>query len=175
MFKIIGIGLAVSILALLVFASTRPDTFQVRRAVDISARPGKIFPYIEDLHAWREWSPYEKKDPEMNRSFRGPSAGIGAGYAWDGNKEIGAGSMEITESSPPSRLVMKLDFVRPFEAHNIVEFTLEPKDETTQVTSAIQGPMPFVSKVMTVFFNMDKMIGSDFEAGLASLKSIAEK
>jgi len=175
MLKFTAIMLVVLLLALLIYASTKPDTFQVQRSIRIKAPPEKIFPFIDDLHAWLDWSPYEKKDPEMKRTFSGPDAGVRARYAWDGNKEIGAGSMEITESQPPSRVVMKLDFTRPFEAHNIVDFSLEPEgDAATELTWAIHGPMPFLSKLMTVFFSMDKMIGKDFEVGLASLRTAVE-
>lgn len=129
---------------------------------------------IDDLHAWTTWSPYEKKDPAMKRSFGSTTQGRGATYAWDGNQEIGQGSMEITESTPSSRIAMKLDFVEPFEAHNQVEFTLVPNGDSTTVTWVLFGPSPFLSKLMGLFFDMDRMVGSDFEVGLASLKSAAE-
>ncbi|MDD2769576.1 MAG: SRPBCC family protein [Methylococcus sp.] len=174
MLKIVAITLVILIAAVLIYASTKPDTFQIQRTIRIKAPPEKIFPLIGELRAWLNWSPYEKKDPEMKRTFSGPSAGEGAMYAWDGNREIGAGSMEITQSLPPSKLVIKLDFVRPFECHNIVEFTLEPEGETTQVTWAMHGPMRFITKLVTIVFSMDKMVGKDYEAGLAALKAAAE-
>ena len=111
----------------------------------------------------------------MKKTYDGPASGEGATDAWEGNHEVGAGRMEITETSPPSKIVVRLDFVKPFEAHNIVEFTLEPKGDATDVTWVMHGPMPYISKLMTLFFSMDKMIGKDFEAGLASLKALAEK
>ena len=110
----------------------------------------------------------------MKRSFGSTTQGRGATYAWDGNQEIGQGSMEITESTPSSRIAMKLDFVEPFEAHNQVEFTLVPNGDSTTVTWVLFGPSPFLSKLMGLFFDMDRMVGSDFEVGLASLKSAAE-
>ena len=111
----------------------------------------------------------------MKRTLGSVTAGKGAVYEWDGNKEVGKGRMEIIESTPPSQIDIKLDFLEPFEAHNTAEFRLEPQGEQTRVTWALFGPMPFVSKVMTTFFNMDRMIGRDFEAGLANLKAAAEK
>ena len=174
MIKIILILLVVAIAGVLAYASTRPDSFRVERSITIQAPPEKIFPMIDDLHAWTTWSPYEKKDPAMKRSFGSTTQGRGATYAWDGNQEIGQGSMEITESTLSSRIAMKLDFVEPFEAHNQVEFTLVPNGDSTTVTWVLFGPSPFLSKLMGLFFDMDRMVGSDFEVGLASLKSAAE-
>lgn len=168
-------ALAVVVVAVLLFATTRPDTFRVQRAAVINAPPEKIFPLIEDFHAWGGWSPWEKKDPAMKRSFSGPATGKGAVYAWDGNKEVGQGSMEIVEDAPPSKLVLKLDFVKPFEGHNVVTFTLAPQGEATNVTWTMEGKSPFMAKVIGVFCNMDSMIGREFETGLAALKALAEK
>jgi len=173
--KIIAFVVVVLIVALLVFAATKPDTLRVQRATGINAPPNKIFPLINDFHRWGAWSPYEKKDPMMKRTHNGAANGKGAVYEWEGNKEIGKGRMEIAESSPPSRVTIKLDFVKPFEAHNIVEFTLEPKGDSTNVTWAMHGPSPYISKLMGIFINMDRMIGKDFEAGLVNLKTVAEK
>ena len=174
MLKTIAIIVVALIVGLLGFAATRPNTFRVQRATSIKAPPEKIFPLINDLHRWTAWSPYEKKDPTMKRTHRGAASGKGAVYEWEGNKDIGKGRMEITETSPPSRVTIKLDFVRPFEAHNVVEFTLEPAGDSTTVTWALHGPAPYISKVMSLFFSMDKMVGTDFETGLASLKAAAE-
>jgi uncharacterized protein YndB with AHSA1/START domain len=162
------------IAALLVYAATKPDTFRFERSTFIKAPPEKIFPLIDDLHAWSAWSPWEKKDPAMKRIFTGPQNGPGATYRWEGNKNIGVGSMAITETVPPGKVVIRLDFVKPFEAHNIVEFNLLPQDGGTLVTWVMHGPMPYVSKLMTTFFSMDKMCGKDFESGLAQLKAVAE-
>lgn len=175
MWKKIAVAVVVVIVAILAYASTRPDTFRVERAASINAPPEKIFPLINDFHAWSAWSPFEKKDPAMKRTFGGAPSGKGAVYAWEGNKEIGKGSMEITESSPPSRLTIKLDFVKPFEAHNVVDFTLAPQGNATNVAWSIHGPSPFISKVIGLFCNMDKMIGKDFESGLANLRVVAER
>lgn len=175
MLKTIAIVIVLAIAGVLVAALLQPDTFGVRRAASIQAAPEKIYPLISDFSRWGAWSPYEKKDPAMKRSFSGPGAGKGAVYAWEGNKDVGAGRMEIAEAAAPSRVSLKLDFTRPFEAHNRVDFTLEPKGGATQVTWALQGPMPFISKVICLFVDMDSMVGADMEAGLASLKAIAEQ
>jgi uncharacterized protein YndB with AHSA1/START domain len=175
MLKKIAVAAAVLLVALLGFAATRPDTFRVERSTSIQASPERVFALINDLHSWGSWSPFEKKDPAMKKTLSGAPSGKGAVYEWEGNKEIGKGRMEITEASPPSRVSIRLDFMEPFEAHNVVDFTLSPQGDATNVTWAIHGPSPFISKVIGIFCNMDKMIGKDFETGLASLKAIAEK
>jgi uncharacterized protein YndB with AHSA1/START domain len=175
MINILAIVVAVLIASILVYAATRPDTFRVQRAASINAPPERIFALIDDLHGWDAWLPYEKKDPLMKRAFSGAAQSKGAAYAWDGNREVGKGRVEITESSPPSRVTISMDMIAPIEAHNIVEFTLEPAGGSTTVTWAMRSAMPYLSKVMSVFFNMDSMVGKDFEAGLAGLKSVAEK
>ena len=175
MLKIIGIVLVILVAGALVLAAMKPDTFRVERTASIKAPPEKIFAQISDLKTWAAWSPYEKKDPAMKRAFGATTAGKGAVYEWDGNKNVGKGRMEITDAAPSSRIVIKLDFIEPFEGHNTAEFTMDGKGGATQVTWAMYGPANFVSKLMGVFFNMDKMIGADFEAGLANLKSITEK
>jgi uncharacterized protein YndB with AHSA1/START domain len=174
MLKIVAIGVVVLVVAILAFAATKPDTFRVQRATSIKAPPEKIFALINDLHRWRTWSPYEKKDPAMKRRLSGATDGKGAVYEWEGNKDVGKGRMEITETSPASKVALKLDFVKPFKAHNIVEFTLEPDGDATHVTWAMHGPSPYAAKVVGVFINMDSMIGKDFEAGLANLKTATE-
>jgi uncharacterized protein YndB with AHSA1/START domain len=174
MFKTIAIVAILALTGVLIFAATRPDTFRVERAASIKAPPEKIFALINDLRRWAAWSPYEKKDPAMKRTLSGAASGPGAVYEWDGNQEIGKGRMEITDSSPPSKITIRLDFVKPFEAHNVVEFTLRPQDDATRVTWAMHGPSPYISKLMGIFFSMDKMIGKDFEAGLVGLKTVAE-
>jgi len=175
MFKIIALVFVVLIVALLVFAATKPDTFHVKRSASIKAPPEKIFPLINDLHRWGAWSPWEKMDPAMKRNFSGAANGKGAVYEWEGNHNVGKGRMEITETSPPSQVVIKLDFIKPFEAHNIAEFMMGSKDDSTNVTWAMHGPTPYMAKVIHVFFSMDSMVGKQFEAGLANLKAIAEK
>lgn len=173
MIKIILI-VVVLVAALLAYAATKPDTFHVQRSTNIKAPPEKIFALIEDLHSWSGWSSWEKMDPAIKRTYSGSANGKGAVYAWEGNNKVGEGRMEITDTSPPSKVTIKLDFIKPFEGHNIAEFLLDPKGDSTNVTWAIHGPTPYMAKVMHVFFNMDKMIGKEFEAGLANLKTIAE-
>lgn len=175
MIKAIGIVVVLLIVGVLIFAATKPDSFRVQRATSIKAPPERIFPHINEFQRWGAWSPYEKKDPAMKRTLSGPASGKGAVYAWEGNGDVGQGRMEIADASAPSRVTIRLDFVKPFEAHNIVDFTLEPKGDATHVTWDMRGPMPFISKVITLFVDMDRMVGSDFEAGLANLKAIAEK
>jgi uncharacterized protein YndB with AHSA1/START domain len=172
---VVGVLVIISIAGVLALAATKPDAFRVERTAGIKAPPEKIFALINDLHGWGAWSPYEKKDPAMKRTFSGAASGKGAIYEWDGNKNVGKGRMEITETSPPSRILIKLDFISPFEGHNTAEFTMVPKADGTNVTWAMDGPAPFISKVMQVFLNLDTMIGKDFEEGLANLKTLAEK
>ena len=175
MIKKIAIVFAVLIAGVLIFAATKPDTFRVQRAAGIKAPPEKVFALINDFKRWDAWSPWEKKDPAMKRTWGAVTSGKGAIYAWDGNNEVGKGSMEIAESVPSSRVALKLDFEKPFEGHNIVTFTLEPKGDVTNVTWAMQGPAPFLTKVIQVFCDMDSMVGKDFETGPANMKAVAEK
>jgi len=175
MLKTISIIVVILIAAVLLFAATKPDTFRVQRATSIKAPPEKIFPYVNDFRSFGSWSPYEKKDPNMKRKYSGPESGKGAVYDFEGDGNVGSGRLEITDSSIPGKVAMKLDFVKPFETHNLIEFTMVAKGDSTEVTWAMNGPVPYVAKIMHVFFNMDRMIGNDFEAGLANLKAIAEK
>lgn len=175
MLSLILIALAVLIAAVLLYAATRPDAFRVERSVTIKGAPEKIFPLINDFHQWEAWSPWEKIDPALTRSYGGAASGTGATYAWSGNQKIGKGSMEIIESQPSSKALLKLDFTAPFEAHNMVEFRLERQGDATKVTQAMYGPSPYLSKLMGLFFSMEKMVGGKYEEGLASLKAIAEK
>ncbi|RQO38425.1 polyketide cyclase [Herminiimonas sp. KBW02] len=175
MLKIIAIAILVVVVAILIYAATRPDTFRVERTTTIKAPPEKVYALINDFHSWTTWSPYEKKDPDMKRTHSGATSGTGAVYEWDGNKNVGKGRMEVTESSPSSRIVIKLDFFSPFEAHNTAEFILQAQGDSTEVTWAMYGPANYMSKLMGVFFNMDKMVGDDFAIGLANLKTTAEK
>jgi uncharacterized protein YndB with AHSA1/START domain len=172
---IVAVVLAIAVAVVLILAATKPDTFSVRRAATVRAPPERIFPLINDFHQWGSWSPWEHKDPAMKRTYSGADSGKGAVYAWDGNKNVGSGRMEILEASPPSKIVIKLDFFAPFEAHNTAEFTMLPQGDATNLTWVMHGPLVFMAKVMHVFINMDKMIGKDFEAGLANLKKLTEK
>jgi uncharacterized protein YndB with AHSA1/START domain len=175
MFKTILIVVVVLIAAILVYAATMPDDFRVQRTTSIKASPEKIFALINDLHRWDSWSPWEKMDPAMQRTFSGATAGKGAVYAWQGNSKVGEGRMEIADASPPSRVMIKLDFIKPIEGHNTAEFTLDPKADSTNVTWSMYGPSAYIAKVIGVFASMDKMIGKEFETGLANMKAVAER
>jgi hypothetical protein len=175
MFKIIAVIIIVLVGALLLYAATKPNTFRVQRSANIHASPEKIYGLINDLHEWRAWSPYEKLDPAMKRTLSGADSGKGAIYEWVGNSKVGTGSLEITNSVPSSRVDIKLDMLKPIEGHSLVAFTLQPAGELTEVTWSINGPVPYLGKIMHTLFNMDHMIGGQFEQGLASLKSVAEK
>ena len=175
MLKIILIVILVIVAGVLGFAVTKPDTFSVQRSTSIKAPPEKIFAVINDFHRWPDWSPWEKLDPTMKRTQSGAASGQGAVYEWDGNSKAGAGRMEIIESAPASKVGIQLDFIKPFEGHNIAEFSLAPEADATRVSWTMHGPTPFVSKVMQVFVSMDTLIGKDFEEGLANLKALTEK
>jgi uncharacterized protein YndB with AHSA1/START domain len=169
------IAVVVLVAGILIYAATRPDSFRIERKVSIKAPPEKIFALVNDLHQWTAWSPWEKIDPALKRSYGGPASGKGASYSWEGNKDVGSGRMEISESVAPSQITMKLDFLKPFEAHNTAEFSFARQGEATTVTWAMYGPSPYVSKLMGLVFNMDRMVGAQFEQGLVNLKSITEK
>jgi uncharacterized protein YndB with AHSA1/START domain len=173
--KTIALVVVVLIAAVLAYVVTRPDSFRVERSTSIKAPPEKIFALLNDLHQWETWSPWEKIDPALKRTYSGAASGKGAAYAWAGNQEVGSGRMEITEPVPATKLTLKIDFTAPFEAHNMIEFTLVRDGDATHVTQAMYGPSPFVSKLMSLVFSMDKMVGGKFEEGLANLKGMAEK
>ena len=172
---VIAVVLAIAIAIVLILAATKPNTLLVQRATSIRAPADRIFPMINDFRQWRTWSPYENKDPAMNRTYEGTENGKGAVYAWDGNNNVGSGRMEILEAAVPSKITIKLDFFKPFEGHNTAEFTMLPQGDVTNLTWTMSGPAVFMSKVMQVFMNLDHMIGRDFEVGLANLKKLAEK
>jgi hypothetical protein len=174
-FAAVGAVLAVGIAAVLILAAMKPDRFQVQRSAAIKALPEKIFPLINDFKAWTAWSPYENKDPAMKRTYGAATSGKGATYAWDGNGQVGSGNMLITDAAAPSAVKLDLNMTRPIEAHNVIEFTLKPLGSSTSVTWAMSGDVPYFAKIIHVFINMDKMVGGDFEAGLAKLKAVAEK
>lgn len=174
MLKIILLILVVAIAGALVAAVFRPDSFRVERSVRIKAAPDKVFAFIDDFHRWTAWSPWEKKDPAMKRDYSGAASGNGAIYAWDGNKDVGQGRMQIVESLPHSKIRIQLNFARPMETQSTAEFTLTPQADGTEVHWAMYGPQPYIGKVMSLFVSMDKMVGKDFDAGLADLKAAAE-
>ena len=160
--------------ALLAYASTRPDDFTISRSIDIAAPPEKIFAILNDFAAWPSWSPYEKLDTTMQRTLSAVTQGKGATYAWAGNGKVGAGNMELTSSVPSSLVALDLNMLKPFKANNKVTFTLKPNGNQTNVTWTMQGKSPFISKLMGVVMNIDKMVGGQFEEGLGNLKRVAE-
>jgi Polyketide cyclase / dehydrase and lipid transport len=172
---IIAVVLAIIIAIVLVLAASKPDSFRIERAASLNAPAEKIFSLIADFHQWLNWSPWEGRDPALKRTYSGAERGKGAVYAWDGNKNVGSGRMEILEATTPSRVLIKLDFFKPFEGHNTAEFTMSPQGNATNVDWVMRGPAPFMFKVMEVFISCDKMIGKDFETGLANLKALVEK
>lgn len=172
---IVAAVLVVAIIVVLALAASKPDTFSVTRSTTIKAPPDKIYPLIADFHRWSAWSPYEAKDPAMTRTYGGTPGATGQTYAWSGNRNVGRGSMTLTETSAPTKATLNLDFLEPFEAHNTVVFSLAPQADGTAVRWDMQGPTPFIGKIMHVFINMDKMVGDDFAVGLANLKAVAEK
>ncbi|HEY3488134.1 MAG TPA: SRPBCC family protein [Gammaproteobacteria bacterium] len=174
MYKYILIIIAGSIAALLAYAAKQPDTFRIERSTSIQAPPEKIFAVLNDFRQSISWSPYEMRDPAMKRNFSGPATGKGSVYEFDGNKEVGTGRIEIMESVPPTRIVLQLDMIKPFEGSNTIEYTLRPVTDGTEVSWAMYGEAPFISKVICIFMDMDKMVGADFEKGLANLKSLVE-
>jgi hypothetical protein len=169
-----ALALGVFVAGVLALAFTKPDEFRVQRSITVNAPQPVVFELVNDYRNWGAWSPWEKKDPAMKRSYSGPSSGKGAFYAWDGNGEVGKGSMLITEATP-SQVSLNLDFEKPFEGHNKVVFAMESKGLTTDVTWSMAGPSPLITKVIQVFCNMDTMIGAEFEKGLAAMKVEAEK
>ena len=166
---VVGLGLVLG------YAATLPDEFRVLRRISINAPPETIFPLLDDHRRVATWSPYEKKDPAMKRAFSGAASGKGAVYEWDGDGNVGKGRIEIVDSVAPSKVTLKLDMIKPFEGHNTVEFTLQPQGETTTVTWAMHGAVPYMAKLFCMLMNGDRMVGDDFEAGLANLKALAER
>jgi len=165
----------VVIAALLVYAAARPDTFQIQRSITIQAPPEKVFALINDLHNWKSWAPQDKDDPTMSRTFSGASSGVGAVSQWHGSGSTGKGTMTITASVPPQMVTVAVDWEKPFVARNINQFTLEPSAGSTKVSWSMHGSNLYVMKLMSVFVNMDRMMGQHFEAGLANLKQLAEQ
>lgn len=177
MFKLVIIAvivLAALAAAVLIYASTKPDTFHVERSITIKAAPEKIFPLINDFRLWDAWTPYNK-DPAMKKTYSGNGSGKGAQYAWEGNKEVGKGEITISDTTPPNKLVFDLHMISPFEGRNVATISLTAAGESTKVTWALDDKHKLMHKTMTLFLNLDNMIGKDFETGLVKLKAIAEK
>jgi hypothetical protein len=174
MLKKVLLGVVLIVGAFLIYAATRPAAFHVERSAKIEAPAPIVFSQIDDFKAWSSWSPWAKLDPNMTQMYDGPPRGVGAKYAWQGNKKVGKGRMEITESQPPSLVVERLEFIEPFAAVNQIKFQLAPEGEkVTQVTWSMDGHNNLVGKVFGVLMNMDKSIGGDFERGLANLTQVS--
>jgi hypothetical protein len=171
---IVAIAIVVLIAVILIYASTKPDTFHVERSINIKVSPEKIFPFINDFHLWDAWTPYNK-DPAMKKTYSGSNSGKGAHYAWEGNKQVGQGEITITDTTPPSQLVFDLHMIKPFEGRNVATFTLAESGNTTKVTWCIDDEHKLMQKTIALFVNLDNVIGKDFEVGLARLKAVAEK
>jgi hypothetical protein len=172
--KYIAVAVAVLVIGDLAYAATKPDTFRVERHAAMKAPAAKIQPLITDFHKWSEWSPWEKLDPNLKRTYSGAASGKGAVYAWEGNEKAGTGRMEILDVTP-EKISIKLTFLKPMEGDSLTEISTVPQGDSTNVNWAMSGPQPYVSKVMCTLFSMDGMIGPDFERGLANLKALAEK
>jgi uncharacterized protein YndB with AHSA1/START domain len=167
-------GIAILVALVLMFAATRPGTFRVQRSIEIDAPPATVFALINDFHNWSRWAPQDKEDLSMQRSYSGAARGKGAISDWHSSGSAGIGRMSITESLPGTRISVKTDFVKPFEAHNMNDFVLEPAGDATKVTWSMHGTNLYLMKVIGVFVNMDRMMGKHFEAGLHNLKTLAE-
>lgn len=174
MFKKVALVLGIVVAALLVVIATRPDEFKVERSATIAAPVIVAFSQVNDFHAWASWSPWEKLDPNMKRVHEGSPSGQGAVYSWTGNDQVGAGRMTITDSKPGERVVIKLEFLKPFEATNTTIFTFTPQGDSTKVTWTMEGKNNFLTKAFTLVNDMDKMIGNDFDKGLAQMKVVTE-
>jgi len=174
MLKKVLAGLALAIAVLLIVIATRPAQFTVTRSARIGAAPDVVFPLIDDFHAWTNWSPWEKLDPDLKREYSGAPRGTGAQYAWSGNDQVGKGSMTITDSRPSERVEIRLEFKEPFAATNVTTFSLKPAASGTEVEWAMAGDNNFMGKAMSLFMDMDQMVGKDFEQGLGNLRGVAE-
>ena len=174
MLRFILISLAVIIVALAVFVAMQPDDFRVTRSATVSAPAAAVFAQVNDLHKWEAWNPWQKKDPAMKLTFAGPPAGPGASYSWAGNNEVGEGRLTITESRPGELVRLKLEFMKPFTATNTANFTFKPEGDKTAVTWSMEGKNNYLAKALHLVMNMDKMVGGDFEKGLADMKVAAE-
>ena len=173
MLKVIAIAFAIAAVAFLVVVAVQPAQFRVERSATIAAPAPMVFGLVNDLHKWESWSPWAKRDPRMKQTYEGAAAGVGAVTAWSGNNEVGEGRMTITESRPAERVVIKLEFFRPFSAINTAQFDFRPQGDRTLVTWSMRGTNNFLAKAMHLFMDVDKMVGTDFEQGLANMNAVA--
>ena len=174
MLQIILIAFAVIVVGLVIVVAMQPSEFRVARSATMSAPASAVFAQVNDFHKWEAWNPWGKIDPAMKQTYEGAPAGIGAIYTWIGNNKVGQGRMTLTESRPSDLIRIKLEFFKPFAGTNIAEFTFKPAGNQTAVTWSMTGKNNFMAKAIHLFMNMDKMIGGQFETGLAQMKSIVE-
>jgi hypothetical protein len=175
MIALIIILVVAALVTFLLVVVSKPNNFRMQRSLTINAPADVIYAHIDDFHKWQAWSPWEQLDPDLKRTYSGAPSGIGAVYDWQGNGKAGQGRMTIREATPAHRLLINLDFIKPFPATNSAEFLLQPSGDATVVTWAMFGPSPFMSKLMGSLMNMDDLIGKDFERGLSTLKTLSEK
>ncbi len=169
------LGVVILIAAVLLLATRQPDTFSVERRIVVNAPPERVFAQINDFHAWEAWSPWAKLDPAMQVTYSGAAQGMGAVYEWRGNSDVGEGRMAIKSATAPSEVMIALDFLTPFESHNVTTFMLTPTESGTEVIWTMKGNAEYVTKLMTMFASMDKMVGPDFSRGLKQLKAVVER
>ncbi len=174
MLKKIVLILAALVAVFFIIAALQPSDFRVSRSATIAAPASAVFDQINNFQKWNAWSPWAKLDPNAKNTFEGPPAGVGATFAWAGNAEVGEGKMTITESQPNERVVMRLEFTKPFAATNTTEFTFRPEGNQTTVNWTMLGKNNFMGKCMSLIMNLDKMVGGQFEQGFSNLKSIVE-
>jgi uncharacterized protein YndB with AHSA1/START domain len=174
MIKKILIGLVIVVVILAVVILLQPSHYHIERSATISAPPATVFAQVNDFHKWEAWSPWAKLDPAMKQNFEGAPAGNGASYSWAGNSQVGEGRMTITESHPSDLIKIKLEFIKPFPATDSTVFTFKPQGNQTAVTWTLDGDNNFVGKAFSLVMNMDKMVGGDFEKGLAQMKAVSE-
>jgi hypothetical protein len=173
--KRLAVGLVLLIAAAAVVVWFQPDDYRLTRQIAIAAPAAQIFPHVNDLRQWEDWSPWAKLDPNAKMTFSGPQAGVGASFAWSGNDKVGAGTMTITESKPNDRIATRTDFVKPFEGSSNSDFVFSEQGGQTNVIWTMAGKQSFIGKAICLVMNMEKMLGPDFERGLAQLKAVAEK
>jgi hypothetical protein len=174
MLKKILIGLLALILIFVVVVALQPGSFAITRKATIASEAKYPFELVNNFHNWGQWSPWEKIDPNLKRTYAGPEAGVGAKYAWEGNDDVGSGNMTITESKPGEVILIRLEFVKPFAGVNPTEFKFTPDGANTTVTWTMKGEQNFIGKAICLFMNMDTMVGEQFEKGLADMKRVSE-
>ena len=167
-------AIVIAIAVICIMAAMQPADFKITRSATINAPADRVFEQVNDFHSWDAWSPWAKLDPAMKTTYSGPPTGVGSSYAWAGNSDVGEGKMTILESRQPEHIRIELEFISPFAAKNITDFAIKPDGDKTNVTWSMTGTNNFVAKIFGLFMNMDKLVGGDFEKGLAQMKIVAE-